>query len=255
VYGAADMAGVSRLQYSTESRLIRVMCTGRVDLAFIIRAFYNGMDGVFLGGCRLNECNYITHGNYQALSMVHLCKKIMENIGLNPDRLRIEFMSAGDGILFAEVMNDFGITVKKLGPLGRSEGLDRNDLKTRLAEVARLIPYIKITEREKLAKRLDKAEEYNSLYSSEEVSKLLNEAVSYYIDPAKCKACMICSRKCPVGAIDGGKNKIHIIDQEKCIKCGTCFAACPARFGAIKKIVAEPVPAPIAEEARILARG
>jgi len=97
------------------------MCTGRVDLSYILRAFSRGADGVFIGGCRLNECNYITHGNFHALSMVHLCKKLMEYIGLNPDRLRIEFMSSGEGILFAEVMNDFGNKVKKLGPLGKSE--------------------------------------------------------------------------------------------------------------------------------------
>ena len=69
------MAGVSRLQYTTETRLIRVMCSGRVDLEFVLRAFSNGMDGVIIGGCRLNECNYITHGNYHALTMALLCKK------------------------------------------------------------------------------------------------------------------------------------------------------------------------------------
>ena len=94
------MAGVSRLQYSTEIRLIRVMCSGRVDLEFVLRAFSNGMDGVFVGACRLNECNYITHGNYDALNMVLLCRKILEHIGLNPERLSIEFMSSGEGILF-----------------------------------------------------------------------------------------------------------------------------------------------------------
>ena len=89
------MAGVSRLQYSTDIRLIRVMCSGRVDLEFVIRAFLKGMDGVFIGGCRLNECNYITHGNYDALNMVLLCKKIMAHIGLNPERLSVKFMSSG----------------------------------------------------------------------------------------------------------------------------------------------------------------
>ncbi|MBU0661725.1 hydrogenase iron-sulfur subunit, partial [Patescibacteria group bacterium] len=101
------MAGVSRLQYTTEIRLIRVMCSGRVDLEFVLRAFSNGIDGVFIGGCRLNECNYITHGNYDALSMIYLCRKIMEHIGLNPERLRIAFMSGADGILLAEAVNDF----------------------------------------------------------------------------------------------------------------------------------------------------
>jgi NADH:ubiquinone oxidoreductase subunit F (NADH-binding)/(2Fe-2S) ferredoxin/ferredoxin len=80
------------------------------------------------------------------------------------------------------------------------------------------------------------------------------QLISYYIDPEKCQACMICLRKCPVEAIVGGKNRIHIIDQEKCIKCGTCFEVCPPRFGAVKKISGEPVPPPIPEEARTIAR-
>jgi len=80
------------------------------------------------------------------------------------------------------------------------------------------------------------------------------ELISYYIDPDKCKACMICLRQCPTGAIAGGKSQIHVIDQEKCTKCGTCFEACPPRFGAVKKISGEPVPPPIPEEARMIAR-
>jgi NADH:ubiquinone oxidoreductase subunit F (NADH-binding)/(2Fe-2S) ferredoxin/Pyruvate/2-oxoacid:ferredoxin oxidoreductase delta subunit len=78
--------------------------------------------------------------------------------------------------------------------------------------------------------------------------------ISYYIDPKKCQACMICLRQCPAEAIAGGKNQIHVIDQEKCTKCGTCFEVCPPRFDAAKKISGEPVPPPIPEEARIIAR-
>ena len=78
--------------------------------------------------------------------------------------------------------------------------------------------------------------------------------ISYYIDPEKCQACMICLRQCPAGAIAGGKSQIHVIDQEKCTKCGTCFEVCPPRFGAVKKISGEPVPPPIPEEARMIAR-
>ncbi|MBM4308734.1 MAG: 4Fe-4S dicluster domain-containing protein, partial [Deltaproteobacteria bacterium] len=80
------------------------------------------------------------------------------------------------------------------------------------------------------------------------------EMVSYYIDPEKCQACMMCLRKCPAEAIDGGKNKIHIIDQEKCTKCKTCFEVCPTRFNAIERISGEPVPPPIPEERRIIVR-
>jgi F420-non-reducing hydrogenase iron-sulfur subunit len=230
------------------------MCSGRVDLEFVLRAFSNGMDGVFIGGCRLNECNYITQGNYHALNMVLLCRKIMEHVGLNPERLRIEFMSAGEGILFAEVMNDFGKQLKELGPLGTSEEVDRDELKSKIQEVTKLIPYIKIVKREKLESRLENEKEYDGYFTSEEIDKLFSEVVSYYIDPNKCQACMICLKKCPAEAIVGGKNQIHVIDQEKCIKCGTCFEACPPRFGSVKRISGEPAPPSIPEEERTIVR-
>jgi NADH-quinone oxidoreductase subunit F len=76
--------------------------------------------------------------------------------------------------------------------------------------------------------------------------------ISYYIEPDKCRACMICLKKCPVEAIDGGKQKIHIINQEKCTGCGTCFEVCPSRFGAVKKMSGQPVPSSIPEEERMI---
>jgi Fe-S-cluster-containing hydrogenase component 2 len=212
------------------------------------------MDGVFIGGCRLNECNYVTHGNYDALNMVLLCKKIMAHIGLNPDRLRIEFMSSGEGILFTEVVDDFSRKVNELGPLAKGAEIDENELKSKLEVVRKLIPYIKIVKRKKLASRLENKEEYDGFFTIEEIDRLFSEVVSYHIAPDKCQACMICYRKCPVEAISGGKNRIHAIDQEKCIKCGTCFEACPPRFGAVNKISGEPVPPPIPEEERTIVR-
>ena len=230
------------------------MCSGRVDLEFILRAFSNGMDGVFIGGCRLNECNYITHGNYDALNIVLLCKTIMEHIGLNPQRLSIEFMSSGEGILFTEVVDGFSKKVKELGPLGKSEEIDEDVLKSKLSEVRKLIPYIKIVKRKKLTSRLENEEEYDGFFTSDEINELISDVLSYHIDPDKCQACMICSKRCPVEAITGGKNLIHVIDQDKCIKCGTCFEACPPRFGAVKKICGEPVPPPIPKEERTIIR-
>lgn len=230
------------------------MCSGRVDPEFILKAFSKGIDGVFIGGCRLNECNYVTHGNYQALNMVLLCKKIMEHIGLNPERLSIEFMSAGEGILFTEVLNDFSKKVKEFGPLGKGEQIDEAELKSKLDEVTRLVPYIKIAKKEKLRVRLETEEEYNEFYTVDEIDELFRDVSSYYIDPDKCQACMICFRRCPVEAIDGRKKLIHVIDQEKCIKCGTCLEACPPRFGAVKETSGEPVPAPIAEDKRAIVR-
>jgi coenzyme F420-reducing hydrogenase delta subunit/NAD-dependent dihydropyrimidine dehydrogenase PreA subunit len=230
------------------------MCAGRVDLDHVLRAFSNGIDGVFIGGCRFNECNYITHGNFDALNMVLLCRRILEHVGLNPDRLKIEFMSSADGNLFAELMNKFGSQVRELGPLGQAEGLDQNELRIKLAEIRKLVPYIKLTKNKKLASRLENPEEYERLFTLAEIDRLFSEVISYYIDPDKCQACMICARRCPVEVITGGKNQIHVINQEMCIKCGICFEVCPVKFDAVIEFTGEPVPPPIPEEARTIVR-
>jgi len=153
------------------------MCSGRVDLEFILRAFSNGTDGVFIGGCRLNECNYITHGNYDAFSNVLLCRKIMEHIGLNPERLRIEFMSSGDGMLLVEVINDFCRKVEEIGPLGKSEGIDEKVLKFKLEAVTKLIPYIKLVESERLRVPSKSEEAYNKFFTSDEFNRLFDELI------------------------------------------------------------------------------
>jgi coenzyme F420-reducing hydrogenase delta subunit/NAD-dependent dihydropyrimidine dehydrogenase PreA subunit len=228
------------------------MCSGRVDLAHILRAFAKGADGVFIGGCRLGECNYITHGNYHALNLTLLGRKILEHIGLNPQRLQIEFMTGGEGNLFVDVADAFCKTIKALGPLGRAEGVASSKLGETLAQVTRLVPYIKIEKHAKLTARLEDESGYDSHFTREEIERLLGEVVSYYVDPEKCQACMICLRRCPVDAIDGAKNLIHVIDQETCIKCGTCQDACPSRFGAVTKIIDGPVPSPLSEKERTI---
>jgi coenzyme F420-reducing hydrogenase delta subunit len=171
------MAGVSRLQYRTEIRLIRVMCSGRVDLEFILRAFSKGMDGVFIGGCRLNECNYVTHGNYDAFCNVFLCRKIMELLGLNPERLSIEFMSAGDGILLTEVIDDFTSKVEKLGPLGKSEGIDEDGLHLKLEAANKIVPWLKLVERERLRAPYKSEEAYNNFFNDEEINRLIDDLI------------------------------------------------------------------------------
>ena len=149
-YGGADLCGVSRFQYPPYLRVIRVMCSGRVDLKFLIKAFLNGADGVFVGGCHLNDCHYNPEGNYDALVTSRLCKKLLAHTGVNPDRLRLEWVSAGEGIRFAEVMNDFSKKIRQLGPLSTSEEINQEDIVFNLEAAAKLIPYIKLVEREKL---------------------------------------------------------------------------------------------------------
>ena len=153
------------------------MCTGRVDLAFILRAFANGMDGVFIAGCLLGECHYITEGNHGTLSMMHLCRRLLDLVGVNPDRLRLVWISASEGIRFAETMNDFSKKVKKIGPLGQGEGENEKGLKSKLQAVNNLVPYIKLVERERLRVRFKTPEEYQAFFASEEVDRLFQELI------------------------------------------------------------------------------
>jgi len=154
------------------------MCTGRVDPAFIVRAFSNGTDGVFIGGCWPGECHYPTEGNIYALSMVLLTRKLLEHIGVNPQRLRIEWVSAAEGIRFAEVMNDVARRLQALGPLGEGEGIDKNALKLRLEAVENLLPYIKLVERERLGVRFETEEKVNEFFRSDECDRLFRELIA-----------------------------------------------------------------------------
>lgn len=133
---------------------------------------------MFIGGCHLNDCHYNTHGNYHALNMVLLVKKILEHVGLNPERLRLESVSAGEGIRFAEVTNDFAMKVKELGPLGQGEGIDKNGLKIKLNAITQLVPYIRVVLNERLRVRFGTVEEYNEFYSSEELDRLFHELIA-----------------------------------------------------------------------------
>ena len=153
------------------------MCTGRVDPAFILRAFSNGTDGVFVGGCWPGECHYPTEGNYHALSMMLLTRKLLEHIGLNPLRLRLEWVSASEGIRFAEVMNDVAKKLQGLGPLGKGEGIDENVLKFKLEAAKNLLPYLKLVERERLSVRFETEEEYDEFFTSEGADRLFRELI------------------------------------------------------------------------------
>jgi coenzyme F420-reducing hydrogenase delta subunit len=151
------------------------MCTGRVDLGFILRAFSNGTDGVFIGGCWPGECHYITEGNYLALSTVHLTRKLLKQIGVNPARLRLEWVSAAEGSRYAEVMNDFTKTLKELGPLGRE--IDPKAMKLKLEAIRNLIPYIKLVERERLRVPHKSEKEYIDFFTSDEFDRLFQQLI------------------------------------------------------------------------------
>ena len=177
-YGGADLAGVSRFQYPPPLRVIRLMCSGRVDLEFIFRAFAQKADGVFIGGCHLNDCHYNPEGNYDALGNSLIAKRILANIGVNPERLRLEWVSAGEGTRFAEVMIDLSAKIKSLGPLGSSEGKSIPDLQAGLQAATDLVPYIKLVERERLRGPVRKEAAYNAFYASDETNRLFGDLIA-----------------------------------------------------------------------------
>jgi len=114
-YAGADLAGVSRFQYPPAIRIIRVMCSGRVDPGLIFDAFANGADGVFVGGCHLGDCHYL-EGNYYAERKLKLTKKLLAKTGLDPGRLRLEWVSASEGERFASIMREFAQYITEQGP-------------------------------------------------------------------------------------------------------------------------------------------
>jgi len=115
-YAGADLAGVSRIQYPPNIRVVRVMCSGRVDPAFILEAFKSGADGVLVAGCHLPaDCHYIS-GNFKAYRRITLLKKLLQQFGIEPERLRLEWVSASEGDRFATIIKDMVKEIKKLGP-------------------------------------------------------------------------------------------------------------------------------------------
>lgn len=130
-YAGADLAGVSRLQYPTNVRIIRVMCSGRVDPIVILEAFIQGLDGVMVLGCHPGDCHYMT-GNFYAEKRVDLVKKLLEMLEVSPDRLIIDWVSAAEGERFSRIVKEFTESVRKLGPLGSEAALGVEKLKSRL---------------------------------------------------------------------------------------------------------------------------
>ena len=114
-YAGADTAGVSRIQYQPHFRMIRVMCSGRIQPGFVLRAFEKGADGVLVSGCHFGDCHYI-FGNERAVEQFEKTMNVVKLLGLEEGRLRLEWISAAEGARFAEVINEFTDRVRELGP-------------------------------------------------------------------------------------------------------------------------------------------
>jgi F420-non-reducing hydrogenase iron-sulfur subunit len=134
-YTAADLAGVSRLRHAPNTRIIRVMCSGRIDPQFILDAFSKGADGVLIGGCHPGDCHYM-EGNYKALRRVQLLKRMMKDMGIEEKRFRLEWISASEGERVKTVINEMTEQVRELGPLGLPKKFTDWDKELELLEQA-----------------------------------------------------------------------------------------------------------------------
>jgi len=115
-YQGADLAGTSRMEYPANVRPVRVMCTGRIDPTFILKAFAEGADGVLVGGCHPGDCYYL-EGNYKAIRRMTMLRRMLEQFGIEPERFRLEWVSAGEGTKWTRVCRELTEQVRALGPL------------------------------------------------------------------------------------------------------------------------------------------
>lgn len=114
-YAAADLAGIGRMKMPTNVKVVRVMCSGRVKPEFVIKALADGIDGVLVLGCHIGDCHYVS-GNHRTKKRFEVLSKLLEHMGIDPRRLRLDWASASEGDRFSQIITEFTETVKKLGP-------------------------------------------------------------------------------------------------------------------------------------------
>ncbi len=168
-YAGADLAGVSRFQYPPNIRIIRVMCSGRVDPELILDTFLHGADGVFIGGCHLGDCHYL-EGNYYAEKKVGMAKRLLKAAGVEPERLRLEWISASEGERFAEVIREFTEEIKELGPVK----CEKEELEAACIAAADYKLRILATKEREL---LEEGNKYGEVFTMHEMDRLLGDMV------------------------------------------------------------------------------
>jgi F420-non-reducing hydrogenase iron-sulfur subunit len=119
-YTGADLAGTARMKYPANLRSIRVMCSGRIDPGFVLDSFRNGADAVLICGCHIGDCHY-SEGNHKCLRRLPIIKKLVEQFGIAPERVRLEWISASEGALFQQTVTEYTEQIRELGPLTLSD--------------------------------------------------------------------------------------------------------------------------------------
>ena len=176
-YAGADLAGVSRIQYPTNIRIIRVMCSGRVDPTFVADAFLHGIDGVLVLGCHLGDCHYIT-GNYEAEIKMSMLSRLLEIVKFS-DRMRLDWVSAAEGNRFAQIVSDFTKHIEELGPSPIKESKDKTQIIDDLEAVKSVLESTRL--RGLTARQRDLVTEknvYGNQITAEKFENLLNDAIN-----------------------------------------------------------------------------
>ncbi len=171
-YAGADLAGVSRFQYPPTTRVIRVMCSTRVEPSFVLKSFLNGADGVLVGGCHLGDCHYVT-GNYYTIGKINIARKMIKYAGINEKRLRLEWISASEGEKFAQVVKEFTEELRELGPIKN----DRyNNIALKASFNASFKPRIRILA-SKHRMLTEEGNKYGEFYTNFEFERISDEIV------------------------------------------------------------------------------
>ncbi len=175
-YAGADLAGVSRIQYPPNMRVIRVMCSGRVDPKFIFEGLLQGLDGVFVMGCHIGDCHYL-EGNYEAEKKFKLVKKFLEIIGME-ERVRLDWVSASEGARFGEVVSDFVNYIKKIGPSPLYGNEKDNNLNFKLKAIERAAGTNRIRALVGRERKITEFENvYGEKYSLDKFEKMFNDVI------------------------------------------------------------------------------
>ncbi len=168
-YAGADLAGVSRFRYPPNIRIIRVMCSGRVDPEIILDTFLYGADGVFIGGCHLGDCHYV-EGNYYAEKKIEMARRLLKEAGVEPERLRLEWVSASEGERFAATIKEFTEEIKEMGRVEFEK--DKMEAVCMAAADYRL--RILATKEREL---LEEGNKYGEVFTQHEMDRLLDDMV------------------------------------------------------------------------------
>lgn len=230
-YAGGDLAGTARIHHDITARVVRVMCSGRVEPSFVLKAFQEGAAGVIIAGCHIPaDCHY-TSGNFKALKRYETFLPLLEELGIEKERLRLEWISASEGEKYARVMNEFAQTIRSLGPLK----LNRDGLKKTCQQKAAAQDECSLI---KKAQEFIAADAASSQMVDLERRKTWNfpeqkMEPSIVHNPNKCVRCGSCVEACKlqgVEALSMDEEKGVVLDESKCVRCGQCIMNCPMGF-------------------------